>query len=301
MNNIRNEPAHDLEETPRLPAWIRFANAKTTENAAFLSGTALAHLHLVAGRGEVPLVLLRHRLAMQAAEACVAFSGRPERAGDLRDALLLRRPGDLPGPAGEICLQWCRAAERPVSVQALRRALPECDAAMIAGWRDAGRGAPVVRAAATLETVLADRPRDETAALILADAVLARALGWTHVLPLLARGLSRRDLRRTGDELRLVCHRALIASAAEAARMAADLSRRAARLRTVAPKLRARGGAAAVGMFLDRDAVTPAALADPVSGVGMSGRAARRLCDRLVALGALRELTGRDTFRLYGV
>jgi hypothetical protein len=33
----------------------------------------------------------------------------------------------------------------------------------------------------------------------------------------------------------------------------------------------------------------------------MSDRAARRLCDRLVALGALRELTGRDSFRLYGV
>ena len=33
----------------------------------------------------------------------------------------------------------------------------------------------------------------------------------------------------------------------------------------------------------------------------MSDRAARRLCDRLVALGAVRELTGRDTFRLYGV
>jgi hypothetical protein len=34
---------------------------------------------------------------------------------------------------------------------------------------------------------------------------------------------------------------------------------------------------------------------------GMSDRAARRLCDRLVDLGTLRELTGRDTFRLYGV
>jgi hypothetical protein len=33
----------------------------------------------------------------------------------------------------------------------------------------------------------------------------------------------------------------------------------------------------------------------------MTDRAARRLCDRLVDLGVVRELTGRPTFRLYGV
>ena len=71
----------------------------------------------------------------------------------------------------------------------------------------------------------------------------------------------------------------------------------------MAPKLRTRGADRALRLFLTRDAVSPAMLAPAVSGVeaGMSGRAARRLCDRLMALGAVRELTGRATFRLYGL
>lgn len=60
------------------------------------------------------------------------------------------------------------------------------------------------------------------------------------------------------------------------------------------PKLRAKGAGEAVQMFLMRDAVMPAALP-------LSDRGARRLCDRLVELGVVRELTGRDMFRLYAV
>ena len=123
-------------------------------------------------------------------------------------------------------------------------------------------------------------------------------------MPLLSVGLKRHDLRKTGDELRLACHQAVAASASEAVRMASDLTRRADRLRSVAPKLRAKGAGEAVELFLSRDALSlspSVALAGPTPGVGMSDRAARRLCDRLVELGAVRELTGRDTFRLYGV
>ena len=160
--------------------------------------------------------------------------------------------------------------------------------------RGAGRGAPAARAALVLERVLEEAPRADVAALILADAALAQALDWDHAVPLLATGLKRADLRKHGDDLRLACHRALISSAVEAVRLAAELARRAAHLKSVAPKLRAKGAGEAVAMFLSRDAVAPSALPLP-------DRAARRLCDRLVDLGAVRELTGRDTFRLYGV
>ena len=206
----------------------------------------------------------------------------------------LLRPGDLPGPAGETCLAWRRATERPLTVKALVRALPELQGDQIAHWLDAGQGAAVSRAAMVLEAVLNDAPRAEVSALVLADATLAQALGWDHVVPLLAAGLKRADIRKRGEDLRSACHRALVSSAVDAVRLSTDLARRAAQLKAVAPKLRAKGAGDAVEMFLTQDAVAPAALPLP-------DRSARRLCDRLVDLGAVRELTGRDTFRLYGI
>lgn len=294
MTFARPDHIIDLDTLPRMPNWVTSARAETIEDVAFLSGAALNHLHHVLGRAEVPQALLRDRLALRAAEACVAFSGRPERATELRDAVHLLRSGDLPGPAGETCLAWRRAVERPVSTKALARALPSLEPGQIAMWLDAGQGAPVSRAAMVLEAVLTATPRAETQGLILADAALAQALGWHPLVPLLASGLKRADLRKRGDDLRFACHRALIPSAVEAVRLAADLARRARHLKAVAPKLRAKGAGDAVEMFLNRDAVAPSVLPLP-------DRAARRLCDRLVDLGAVRELTGRDTFRLYGV
>ncbi|MAE92127.1 DUF1403 family protein [Aquicoccus porphyridii] len=294
MTFSRPDHTSDLDTLPRMPAWVTSARAETLEDVAFLSGAALNHLHLVLGRVEVPQALLSDRLALRAAEACVAFSGRPERAGELRDAVHLLRPGDLPGPAGETYLSWRRSAERPVSIKALGRTLAGLEPGQIATWLDAGQGAPVGRAAMVLEAVLREAPRADVAGLILADAALAQALGWDHLVPLLASGLKRADLRKQGDDLRLACHRALVSSAVEAVRLSTELARRAAHLKAVAPKLRAKGAGDAVEMFLTHDAVAPSALPLP-------DRAARRLCDRLVDLGAVRELTGRDTFRLYGV
>lgn len=217
-------------------------------------------------------------------------------ATDPREAVAFLQPGDSPGLAGEIYLSWRRAIDRPVLVNALHRALPDLDPELIATWLDAGQGAPIMRAASVLQAVMEGRPRDYTVSLLLADAALAQALGWSHVLPLLGLGLKRADLRKSGEEQRLACHRAIVMVAVEVVREAANLSRRAARLKEVAPKLRAKGADEAVALFLSLDAVAPAALTTL-----RSDRAARRFCDRLVELGAARELTGRDTFRLYGI
>lgn len=288
--------ADDVNTLPWMPSWVTGARAEPPEDVVFLSGASLAHLHLVLSRDDVPQALLRERLALRAAECCVAMSGRPERAGELRDAVAFLQPGDQPGPAGEVYLSWRRAVARPASLKALHRALPNLDLERIAACLDAGQGAPISRAASVLQAVLEERPRDHATALLLVDAAFAQALGWSHVTPLLALGLKRGDLRKTGDDLRLACHRAIVAAAAYATREAGDLTRRAARLREVGPKLRAKGAEEAVALFLSREAVAPTSLT-PLR----SDRAARRFCDRLVDLGAIRELTGRDAFRLYGV
>ncbi len=133
---------------------------ETPEDVAFLSGAALAHLHLVVGQGAAPQSLLRDRLALTAAEASVAFAGRSERAAELRDELHLLRPGDQLGPAGVIYDQWRRAVIRPISLPALKRAMPEALKDHVAVWLDAGQGGPVAQASTVLEAVLGDHPAE---------------------------------------------------------------------------------------------------------------------------------------------
>ena len=82
-----------------------------------------------------------------------------------------------------------------------------------------------------------------------------------------------------------------------------DIHRRAIKLQAIVPKLRAKGSDEALALFLSHDAVSPSGMLSPIikgTSFAMTDRAALRLCDRLVDLGVVRELTGRATFRLYG-
>lgn len=295
MKKPRIQTTVALPMLPPLPGWIMSGPAETFEAAAFRSGAALAHLTLVTAVADLPHSLWRDRLALAAAEVCVGHSGRREGAGALRDAVHLTKAGDDPGPAGRVFRQWSKAVARPILVSNLCRALEGVVPERIALCLDTTGPSPVDHAARVIEAVLADSPRGETTALILADALLAKSLGWTHMLPLLALGLKPRDLRRRGGDLRLACHQAVAGGARQAVPMAGDLMCAAVRLRVVIPKLRAKTAGRAVDLFLSCDALAPSALNF------MSDRAARRLCERLVDLGALRELTGRNAFRLYGV
>jgi hypothetical protein len=149
--------------------------------------------------------------------------------------------------------------------------------------------------------------RPETAEILgvwAADIVLARGAGWTRPVPLLATALwkltdelGRRP--RPGDQD--FVPKALLAYArafAEAHATAADLMRRAETLAVAARKLRTRHADKVVRLILDEDGVAASGAA---RGAGGSDRAMRRFFDNLVRQGALRELTGREIFRIYGL
>jgi Fic family protein len=92
--------------------------------------------------------------------------------------------------------------------------------------------------------------------------------------------------------------RAYARAAQETYALAGELSRRAETLLRAAPKLRAKKATRVVDLLLADDCVSASRAAKTA---GLSDRAARRLFDRLSELGAVRELTGRANFRLYGL
>ncbi len=162
------------------------------------------------------------------------------------------------------------------------------------------REGPAVAAAAEIAAVsMKLRPDSEPLALWLADAVLAHRLKWPAPVPLLASQLRRVALRaapKHDDSVWLTsCALAYARAAACAADLYADLARRATKLAAVAPQLRGKDADQMVAILLMEDAQAAA------SGKTASDRSSRRLFERLVELGAARELTGRSSFRLYGL
>lgn len=309
---------------PILPTWIMNNSAsQTLEDAAFSCGSALALLHVVLADPniKVPIGLLRNRLALNAAVNCCKIEGRVMSEPEIRDAFLLAVPDDEGaihrGPDGDMLASWqtvvslnCRGtngseryvASCPLSMREfLVELFNETPEQLL-------QGTPLALAYSWAKTVLEVFPRQEAIALQCADIALANAVSWPQSVPLCGLHLKREDLRALADDdvkaFQLAFYNAVTRGANDATRLAHDLARRAQRLRAIAPKLRAKGSDAAVDLFLSEDAVLPSTMLSPCiqgTSVAMSPRAARRLCDRLMKLGVVRELTGRSTFRLYGV
>jgi hypothetical protein len=314
MVRIRQNPAAAtvLPVLPPLPGWARGDGPVTDMNdAVFQAGAALAMLDLRM-RADVRFAgAWRRRLALKAAVASVRITRRGEDEAMLRDALLLRHVGDDPGPAGRLLVAW-RGLDRsaPLSDDAVFHVAEtlqiKVDDALRAAIADvqqlaaAAQAAPFAAAQAA-RVVVAQRPDAEILSLWLADAVLAARLKWPLPLPLIAAALvqlrsgGHRPYPGNADWTRTCCV-AYGHAAVAACDLFAELGRRSQQLLAVAPRLRAKGAGAVIETLLDEDAVLPSARRGAMSDRGM-----RRLFDRLVALGGVRELTGRSTFRLYGL
>jgi hypothetical protein len=312
MKPVAKPALGDTQTIHMLPRWVTSAQGEATDTVAFTSGAALAMLHMVLRdpNGTLSGALLRDRLALEAAVACLKLENRRETTSDIRDEVCLARSGEAMGPAGDMFMVWRKLARiNPIPSgwrDRVAKVLPEQVAEMIPELGSLA-GTPVAQAAQVLASVLRKFPRQEAAALMLADVTLARSLGWDQTMPLFAAHLRRNDIRGIagGDTDPVPCvHRAMVGVCDGAIRSAADLSRRVEKLRAIAPRLRAKGSDEALDLFLSHDAVSPSGMLSPMiksTSMPMTDRAARRLCDRLVDLGVVRELTGRPTFRLYGV
>ena len=309
-----------------LPAWARPANAPQSEaEAAFLAGAALCRLDAVVRENPPWAGVFRRRLALSAASASVRQAGRTEDEAALRDAFHLTRPGADPGPAGRRLLAWREVSARSTgqwrsSLHAAAEVLgvPHDGAlqeAVDAAEVCAGDKRPAPFAAAQVfafarraltpnagRQPLGGRGGEgELLAAGLADCVLAQRLKWPFALPLIAALLFAGRGGRAGDDVGDGDEGAIVFAYAKGAERACDLSaelgRRAQKLLAAQAKLRAKGAAAALEALLDDNSLS----ASSKIGGQISERGARRLFDRLVALGAVRELTGRATFRLYGL
>ncbi len=292
--------------------------------AAFAAGAGLALFDAVLLTQPQIAGVLRNRLALRAGAACAAMLRRREDARSLRDAQHFTKPGADPGPAGRLHRLWRLFAAGPARIDGkiLRAAVDLLGLDPNAGLEDlatpldglAKEGRNPLSAAALAATVAlrelpkhAPRPEAEILALWVADVVLASRLGWEQPVPLLAAAILHPSLRAMPGERRprpedhdwlWSCAKAYALAAQDAYAVAADLTRHSENLRLAAPKLRSKAAGRAIALLLTEDAVTPAMAA---KAAGMSDRASRRLFDRLTELGAVRELSGRPNFRLYGL
>lgn len=308
----------DLNTLPKLPSWVTSSRAETFESVAFRSGAALTVLdRLVSDTAHgVPSKLLANQLALHAATATSKLEGQMAREADIRDAYHLSPAGEARGPDGDLLAFWRDAGRLKLmgrdwhdTVQGLvGTAFADDVLRLIAAGADLTKShGPLAGCVAVMRAVLEADDRAERIACLLADVVLAQALNWKVVLPVTAQSITKamlRDLIADGQGVDLKVQVGLLTSIEHTVHLARDLATRAAALRAVTPKLRAKGSKAAADLFLSEDAIGPSMMLSPTiqgTTIPMTDRAARRFCDRLVELGVVRELTGRPTFRLYGI
>jgi hypothetical protein len=285
-------------------------------DTAFAAGIALKSLDDLLRADPPWLGCWRDRLALKSAVVAAKMLGRSEDEHALRDAILLSAAGDDPGPAGKLFLATRMLVRRSGTVTT--SFVKELAALLGMKWGhdlasvpdiidtaiQSGRAAPLA-IAELVSAITTIRPDAEAMALGLAEAVLAHKLNWLKPVPLLLperfgqafRTIGGRGRVQPGEPAypRAIC-RALVDSVEAGLRSAVEIDRRAARLLAVAPKVRTKGAEPVIRKLMNDDAVLASA-----PGSDLSRWAANRLFERLESFDAVRELSGRSSFRIFGL
>ncbi|MGV1822678.1 DUF1403 family protein [Agrobacterium sp. CG160-95] len=300
-----------------LPGWALARGRDIDEcDAVFSAGIALKALDDLIRSDTLWIGCWRDRLALKSAAVAARMLGRNEEEAALRDAVLMTAADGDPGPAGKLYLATrllCRRSQMP-GTPFVKELTTLCsirwddDLASVPDLIDtavqSGRAAPLVLAE-LISAIATPRPDAEVLALGLADVVLAMKLKWPRPVPLLLparfssafRTIGGRGRVRPGEPAysKAICL-ALVEGVEAALRSAAEIDRRAARLVAVTPKLRTKGAESVIRKLLNDDAVSATS-----PGGQLSRWAASRLFERLEAHDAVRELSGRSSFRIFGL